>query len=152
MQTQVITLSIPSRLELLPVLDRLMQGINDEMGFDEDIADAVSISVIEAGTNAIQHGHKRDASKIVEFRFDLTPDALFVTVHDFGPGFDLEKVLSRNPVNAESLMNCSGRGIFIMREMMDKVEFEIRPSAGTTVRLTKSKRSNGSKPAGAPGA
>ncbi len=148
MQTQVITLSIPSRLELLSVLDRLMQGINDEMGFDEDVADAVSISVIEAGTNAIQHGHKRDASKIVEFQFDLTPDALMITVHDSGPGFDLNAVLARNPTTPEALMNCSGRGIFIMREMMDKVDFEIRPTTGTTVRLLKTKRSNGGKPPG----
>jgi serine/threonine-protein kinase RsbW len=150
MQTQVITLSIPSRLELLPVLDRLMAGINEEMGFDEDVADAVSISVIEAGTNAIQHGHKRDANKIVEFRFDLSPDALLVTVHDSGPGFDLNAVLKRNPTTPEALMNCCGRGIFIMREMMDKVDFEIVPSAGTTVRLLKAKRSNGREPPGGP--
>lgn len=152
MQTQVITLSFPSRLELLPVLDRVLQGINDEMGFDEDTSDAIAISVIEAGTNAIQHGHKRDASKIVTFRFDLTDEALFVTVHDTGPGFDLEAVLRHNPTTPEDLMKCSGRGIFIMREMMDRVDFEIRPHVGTTVRLQKTKRSNGdSPPDGLPG-
>jgi anti-sigma regulatory factor (Ser/Thr protein kinase) len=73
-----------------------------------------------------------------------------ITVHDSGPGFDLNAVLARNPTTPEALMNCSGRGIFIMREMMDKVDFEIRPTTGTTVRLLKTKRSNGDKPPGGP--
>ena len=141
---QVIKLSIPSRLELLPVLDRLVQGINDQMGFDEDTADEISISIIEAGTNAIQHGHKRDASKNVDFQFDLHPDELQVTVHDLGPGFDLDEVLSRDPTTPDGLLQCCGRGIFIMRQMMDEVTYDFSAGGGTYLRLRKARRTNGS--------
>lgn len=140
-EPQIITFSIPSRLELLPVLDRLVQGINAEMGFEEDDADAISISIIEAGTNAIQHGHKRDASKIVDFRFDLHADRLIVTVHDSGPGFDVNAVTEADPTMPDGLLRCSGRGIFIMRQMMDQIDFDF--SRGTSVRLQKQKRTNG---------
>ncbi|MBD3161539.1 MAG: ATP-binding protein [Candidatus Eisenbacteria bacterium] len=140
---QVIQLAIPSRLELLPVLDRLVQGIAEQMDFSEDEADAIAISVIEAGTNAIQHGHKKDASKTVEFRFNLNPDHLQVVVRDTGPGFDVDAVLSSDPTRPEDLMKSSGRGIFIMRQMMDRVDFAIRPREGTFVYLRKSKDVNG---------
>ncbi len=124
---EVITFSIPSRLELLPVLDRLMQGIAEQMEFDEDTAGEVAISVIEAGTNAIQHGHAHDPQKPVDFRFDLYPDQLRVCVTDTGPGFDLEEVSMTDPTSPEDIMKSRGRGIFIMRAMMDTVDFEIDP-------------------------
>lgn len=140
---EVITLSIPSRLELLPVLDKLVAGIIDQMGFDEADADAVAISVIEAGTNAIQHGHKKDPTKIVFFRFGIFPDRLKVDVTDSGAGFDLARVLASDPTSPEGLTQCCGRGIFIMRQLMDHVDFDIKSSQGTTVHLEKSKRTNG---------
>jgi len=142
-ETQAITFSIPSRLELLPVLDRLVQGIAEQMDFEEDDADAIAISVIEAGTNAIQHGHRKDPSKTVQFRLDLYPDHLLVQVQDSGPGFDLDNAFGSDPTSAEDLMRSSGRGIFIMRQMMDQVDFQFGPDEGTSVLLRKVKRVNG---------
>lgn len=140
---EVITFSIPSRLELLPVLDRLMQGISEQMEFDEDTAGEVAISVIEAGTNAIQHGHKHDPHKLVDFRFELHPEHLLVCVTDTGPGFNLADVSMSDPTSPEDLMKSRGRGIFIMRRMMDAVDFEIDLKRGTRVLLTKFKRADG---------
>lgn len=140
---EVITFSIPSRLELLPVLDRLVQGIAEQMEFDEDAAGEVAISVIEAGTNAIQHGHQHDPRKAVQFRFDLFPDHLLVCVADTGPGFDPATVSMADPMDPEDLLKSRGRGIFIMRRMMDSVDFEVDPKRGTRVLLTKFKRADG---------
>jgi serine/threonine-protein kinase RsbW len=145
--TQTITFSIPSRLELLPVLDRLIQGIAEQMDFDEDEVNAIAISVIEAGTNAIQHGHGEDSSKIVDFRFELKRDNLEILVHDLGPGFDVNAVYDADPTGPEDIMKSHGRGIYIMRAMMDEVDFEVTPGRGTRVILTKHKRVNGRAPA-----
>lgn len=139
---QVITLSIPSRLELLPVLDRLVQGIAEQMDFEEDDVNAIAISVIEAGTNAIQHGHGQDPTKSVAFRFDLHPDHLLVQIEDIGPGFDVAAMLSADPTRPEDLLKSHGRGIYIMLAMMDKVAFDVG-NHGTRVFLTKHKRTNG---------
>ena len=70
-QPETITLKLPSRLELLAVLDRVALTVCERMEFDEDTSSQVSMSVIEAGTNAVQHGHKRDAAKFFEVEFRL---------------------------------------------------------------------------------
>lgn len=132
---ETIRISLPSRLELLSVLDRLSALICERMEFDEDVSAQVTMSVIEAGTNAIQHGHKRDASKSFEVVFDLWPDRLEVTVHDSGAGFDLSLV-GGDVTAPEHLFEPRGRGIYIMRACMDSVDFEFR-TGGTTCRLVK---------------
>ena len=51
---EVISIRMPSRLELLGVIDRVAQSLCDRMEFDPDTASQVTMAVIEAGTNAIQ--------------------------------------------------------------------------------------------------
>jgi len=58
------------------------------MKFDAEAAAQISMSVIEAGTNAIQHGHKRDAHDQSSVAFLLTTTRWRSRVHDTGPGFD----------------------------------------------------------------
>jgi anti-sigma regulatory factor (Ser/Thr protein kinase) len=140
-----VELSIPSRMESLSLVDCLVQGIAVQMELDEEVTIEVATSVIEAGTNAIQHGHFENDYKHVHFRFLLGETALEVWVHDHGPGFELDTVLNADPTRPEDLLKARGRGIFIMRAMMDLVEFEIRPGEGTTVHLVKNlRRGNGS--------
>jgi serine/threonine-protein kinase RsbW len=132
---EIITVRMPSRLDLLGVLDHVAQSLCQRMEFDEDVCSQVTMAVIEAGTNAIQHGHKRDASLPVDAIFAVHPDRLEVTVHDTGPGFDLDGV-NGNVTSPEHLFDLRGRGIFIMRACMDSVEFEFN-AAGTTCHLVK---------------
>ncbi|MBI5709670.1 MAG: ATP-binding protein [Candidatus Eisenbacteria bacterium] len=132
---EVITVRIPSRLDLLGLLDGITARLCERLAFDEDACCQVSMSVIEAGTNAIQHGHGRDASKPVDVTFAIFPDRLEVRVHDTGAGFDLARV-NGDVTAPDHLLDARGRGIFIMRSCMDAVEFEFS-SAGTTCRLVK---------------
>jgi serine/threonine-protein kinase RsbW len=138
-----IWLLLPSRLELLGVVDGLVQGILNHLDAEEETSIAVATSVIEAGTNAIQHGHQCDSEKSVRFCFKFESGRIEIWVTDTGPGFDLESILDTDPTRPEDLLKARGRGIFIMRHMMDAVEFDIRPGAGTTVHLTKKWTSNG---------
>ena len=132
---QVVTVRMPSRLDMLAMLDHVALALCDKLKFDEDARSQISMSVIEAGTNAIQHGHKRDESKPVDATFTVYPDRLEIMVHDFGPGFDLDSV-NGNVTSPEHILDLRGRGIFIMRECMDSVRFELSPS-GTLCLLTK---------------
>jgi serine/threonine-protein kinase RsbW len=137
----VIHLRIPSRLELLSLLDRVSSLLCERAGFPEDACTQVTLSVIEAGTNAIQHGSGRDPAKPVEVTFTVHPDHLEVVVHDQGPGFDLGEV-SGDITAPEHLLDARGRGIFIMRACMDSVEYTF-DAAGTTCRLVKRLPSRG---------
>jgi serine/threonine-protein kinase RsbW len=131
----VVTLNLPSRLELLGVIDRVVLALCERLGFDEDTASQLSMSVIEAGTNAIQHGHGRDPSKTAEFRFELHPERLEVWVRDHGHGFDPGKV-TPDVTTPDHLLDFRGRGIFIMRACCDTVEFQVGKD-GTTCHLVK---------------
>lgn len=133
--SEVIALRIPSRLELLGLVDRLADAICDRMSFDEQERTQVALSVVEAGTNAIVHGHGRDPSRPVDMEFRLLPGELEIRVRDSGPGFDLNSV-NGDMTSPEHLYDSHGRGIFIMRRCMDRVDFEFSPR-GTLCLLVK---------------
>ena len=136
-----IELSLPSRLEILGVLDKIADGITEFLEFEDVDRDAVAISVIEACTNAIQLGHGEDPSKTVQVVFDLEPDQLTIRVHDGGRGFQPVPEGSMTPPD---LLATRGRGIFIMRSMMDDVFFDF--SEGTSVVLVKRRTRSGAAP------
>lgn len=133
--TETIAVRMPSRLELLSVLDRVAESVCERLEFDEDLRSRVTMSVIEAGTNAIQHGHQRDAAKPVDVEFRLHPDCLEVLIQDTGPGFDVRAV-NGDVTGPEHLLDPRGRGIFIMRSCMDEVQFDFS-RGGTRCRLVK---------------
>ena len=132
---ELIQLRIPSRLELLALLDRVTTLLCERAGFDEDACTQVTLAVIEAGTNAIQHGSRGDPVRPVEVDFSLWPDRIEVAVRDRGPGFD-PSLVGGDVTSPEHLLDSRGRGIFIMRACMDEVDFRF-DDAGTTCLLVK---------------
>ena len=92
----------------------------------------VMVSLTEAVNNAIMHGNKADVEKKVKVQCEVLPGWLLFVIEDQGRGFKMEHV--KNPLKEENLMRESGRGIFLMRTLMAKVEFDVTPQ-GTQVRL-----------------
>jgi len=115
----------------------LIEGLSRQYELDEDTSNAILVAVIEAGTNAIQHGNAFDEAKLVTFEFIVHTDDIVVQVDDYGRGFDPEKVA--NPTDEAHILNPHGRGLYLMRSLMDEVTFRTRPDAGTTVRLRKAR-------------
>jgi serine/threonine-protein kinase RsbW len=144
---EIVRLEIPSRLELLSIIDKVVDGVTDQMGFEDTDKDEVAISVIEAGTNAIQHGHGHESERLVEIVFRLEPEELIVEITDSGGGFDLDVL--EDATAPENLLKERGRGIFIMRSMMDDVQFEFT-DRGTRCRLVKRRRTGEADVTGGP--
>jgi serine/threonine-protein kinase RsbW len=132
-EPEVISVRLPSRLELLGLLDCVTNSVCERMQFGSDVTTRISMSVIEAGTNAIQHGHKRDASRVFDVDYRMFGDRLEVAVHDTGVGFDLSAV-NGDMTSPDHLFDARGRGIFIMRSCMDTVNYEFS-EGGTVCRL-----------------
>jgi serine/threonine-protein kinase RsbW len=95
----------------------------------------VPVALTEALSNAILRGNEDDPRKHVTIHARIDTGALVVEVMDEGTGFDLDECLV-DPTTPERLLSEQGRGLFLMRKLMDRVErFAARP-AGNIVRLT----------------
>ena len=85
--------------------------------------DDIELALAEALANAVVHGAKSDPSKIVEC--DVACDekgGLLIVVRDPGPGFDPSSI--ENPCVGENIYSHHGRGIFLINQLMDEVQFK----------------------------
>ena len=135
MTVETTELSLPSRIETVAAAAAAVAEFVGRSGVSDDAAYGIDMAVREAVTNAVLHGNRQDDSKTVDIVLKSSPDAVEISVHDQGPGFNPEDV--PDPTATENLLKTSGRGIFFMRTFMDEVDWLIRPEGGTTVRMLK---------------
>ena len=128
-------LKFPSRIEAVAEAAAAVSDFMKSLGLSEDVAFGVDMAVREAITNAVVHGNKLDAAKVVELRLRNTPEAFEITVHDQGTGFNPNDV--PDPTKEENILKTSGRGIFFMRNFMDEVDWSVGANGGTNVRMIK---------------
>lgn len=127
-------IAIPSSQSFLPKVDEYLERRLRRAGFDKNLVVDIAIAVTEAVNNAIQHGNHSDPRKSVTIRLALNPDLIAIEVEDQGKGFDPARL--PNPLERQNLLKEAGRGLFIVRSLMDEVSFEKRPT-GMLVRLVK---------------
>lgn len=127
-------ISIPSTQEYLPDVDIFIEGILRGYGIDESTIADIAISVSELVNNAIDHGNKKNEEKRVTVAIEKDSSAVTISVSDEGTGFDPNEL--DDPLAEENLLKEIGRGIFIVRSLMDTVN--IAPSdKGTEITFTK---------------
>lgn len=126
---------MPSRIETVAAAAAAVAQFVGRSGVSDEAAFGIDMAVREAVTNAVLHGNRQDENKTVDIVLKSSPDAVEISVHDQGPGFNPEDV--PDPTATENLLKTSGRGIFFMRTFMDEVDWLIRPEGGTTVRMLK---------------
>ncbi len=105
-----------------------------EAGLDEDRRFHVAMAVREAAINAVLHGNEYDPALQIEVSFEITGKDLIIKIADQGRGFDPEKI--PDPLAEENKLRGTGRGIFLIRSLMDEVHFrQLHP--GTELTLVK---------------
>jgi len=128
----VFQLTLRSNPKQIRRVETFLHKINRVAHLDEIQLHKLMVSLTEAVNNAIVHGNQLNETKKVVVQCKLLPEWLVVSVTDEGRGFKLDKV--RNPLRKKNLLRNSGRGIFLMRTLMNKVEYEMGTS-GVEVRL-----------------
>jgi serine/threonine-protein kinase RsbW len=135
---KTFTLVAPSnRPGLIQEIESLAERAAFHAGLAEDERDSLAIAITEVGNNAIIHGNKRDPNKKIHLTIHAGPDGVEVIVRDEGNGFNPEHL--SNPLDPENLLRESGRGVFIMRSLMDDVRFDFS-KGGTEVTIVKTKK------------
>jgi len=124
---------IPSEATAIsPLVERLMLLIEGSQCITGEES-AVELALREALNNAVVHGNRLDADKLVHVRCRCAVGkGASITVSDEGAGFDLNAV--PDPLSVENLTVEHGRGIHLMKLLMDEVSFERR---GAEVRMVK---------------
>lgn len=111
-------------------------------GLDEDETFRVTMAVREATVNAVLHGNEYDPAKKITVSFENTGRSLIFTITDEGKGLDPSSL--PDPREPENLLRGTGRGIFLIRSMMDEVNFrQLHP--GTELTLVKHLAQSGEK-------
>ena len=114
---------IPSKLSRVLGVNRLVSFLANEFGFPlEDSKVNLPLVMDEALSNAIIHGNRGREDRKVRVRIYVSVHRFFVQVEDEGDGFSPDE--AKDPKSEENLHKPSGRGIYLMRELMDKVSFK----------------------------
>jgi serine/threonine-protein kinase RsbW len=133
-KTKRVSLTLDSVLDSVETVEQTAESFAREAGFDEDTASNISMVAREAAVNAVLHGNKKDPAKHVTATFELSEEALKISVADEGSGLDPDKI--PDPLAQENLLRSSGRGVFLMRAYMDEVHFR-QLTPGTEITLVK---------------
>ena len=134
---RMIELRRPSRLGYEKVAMDTASSLARRMGFAADRVEALRTAIAEAVTNAIEHGNAQDSGMRVLVMLTARPDELVVSVADQGrKQLDQgQTTLSPRIEDAFDRQDKGGWGIWLIRELMDEVEFSTAPSGGNQVRM-----------------
>lgn len=115
-------LQLPSDASSIVEVENLIDKVCTNLGVQEDAYGNVLIAVTEAVNNAIHHGNGTNAKLIVDVAVGDKDSEFCFRIKDEGLGFDFNSL--PDPTAPENLLKESGRGIFLMRNLADEVEFD----------------------------
>lgn len=118
----VVDLDIPSDVDQIERVVSLVTDVCRDLRLPKrKYTLNVPVALSEALSNAIIRGNHEDPSKHVHVRATVSDAALVLDVSDDGAGFDMHTV-DHDPTTAEHIEREEGRGIFLMQQLMDRVE------------------------------
>lgn len=127
---------VPSKLSRILGINRLVSFLASEFDFPpEDSKVNLPLVMDEALSNAIQHGNKGREDLKVHVRIYISSSRIVIRVEDHGEGFIPDEKI--DPTERENLYRKSGRGLYLIKEIMDSVSFK---EGGRVVEIEKANR------------
>lgn len=133
-QGETVLFRIPGDPKYVSTVRRAVQSIAHSLGFPEELAEDIELSVAEALANAVEHGSPEQNRNSVVVVCRVKEDSLEVDVRDQGPGFDLAGF-----EEGCDLWNEHGRGLRMIYRLMDRVRVCHTPR-GSRIRMVKNKQ------------
>lgn len=115
-------LDIFSKIDNLSYVEKMIDDIASDFKLTSEVYGNILVATVEAVNNAIIHGNKLDGSKKVNINFSIEDNKLRISIKDEGPGFDYENI--PDPTAPENIEKPHGRGIFLMKHLVDEWEFK----------------------------
>lgn len=125
--TQIeLQIKVPNQTRYLSLIGRISEELAKQLqnysGDREALANHINVVLTEALVNAIRHANANDPDEEVEIRITVTDEELLLQVFDHGRGFNLESI-SATAEDSQHELEDHGRGLYIMRSLMDSVEY-----------------------------
>ena len=132
------TMTIPADPAAIPIVTDGVGELMEEKHWPKEDVFAVQLALQEAVANAIRHGCRGDVSKDVQCSVSCEASGdVVIVVRDPGPGFDPSAIA--DPLDTVNIFKPTGRGIFLINELMDHVQFA---DGGREVQMRKRKKSD----------
>jgi serine/threonine-protein kinase RsbW len=128
-----LSLILPSDLRMLCVARAFMESACHAARLDADHADSIVLALHEAVSNIVRHAHHDLPEARLEIHCCVSPDLVEIQVLDEGPLFDLNTVPDLDPAE----LRIGGRGVFLMRALMDELSCQPRGERGNILRMVK---------------
>ena len=127
-----IEFELPSAISLMHiVLEYLMKRV-EKLGVIKPEQSNLFVALDEAFVNAVKHGNKFDAKKLVRITAEVSKAEARFTIEDEGEGFDVKNI--PDPLDPENLFKTSGRGVLFIYNIMDEVKYNDRGNRLTMVK------------------
>lgn len=127
-----IEFELPSDLTLMNgVLEYLQERVS-KLGLIKPERSNLFVALDEAFVNAVKHGNKNDPQKLLRITAELSAKEACFTVEDEGEGFDIGEI--PDPCDPANLFRTSGRGVLLIYNIMDEVEYNAQ---GNRVKMVK---------------
>jgi len=134
MDCPAFLLTLPSEPRMLSVARTFVEAVCQAHHLETHLVHALVLVTGEAFTNIVRHAHRNVPQAQMELRLQLFPDAVALTFQDQGAPFDLSAI----PELAPGELRIGGRGIYLMRTLMDELTCQPRPGQnGNTLRMVK---------------
>ena len=130
-------LRIPSQTDNLELIRTFVAGVARKVGFGDDDVNKIELSVDEACTNVIEHAYHRDERQNIDIAIQIDYKKFTVVVTDRGNTFNFKDIRLPDMDSYLAELRVGGLGIYLIKSLMDEVEYLSEPGKKNEVRMVK---------------
>lgn len=136
-KTRDYRLKIPGQKDNLEIIRNFISGVATKVGFSEEDANKIELAVDEACTNVIKHAYQEDESENIDIAIKIDYQKLTVVVTDRGKSFNFNEIDIPDMKEYLAELRVGGLGIYLMKMLMDEVDYKSKPDGKNEVRMVK---------------
>lgn len=135
--TKQYRLKIPSHKENLELIRNFVSNVARKVGFNNEDVNKIELAVDEACTNVIEHAYQHNEEYDINIAIKIDYQKLTIIITDRGKSFNPEDIELPDMESYLAELRVGGLGIYLMKTLMDKVEYRSKPKGENEVRMIK---------------
>lgn len=128
--------TFPARFEFLDEIRELVADVARGGGFSDKAIYSLQLAADEAASNIIEHAYEGVSDAVLDLTCDMRGDEILISMRDTGRAFNIKSVKEPNLKADLSERQIGGLGVYLMRKLMDTVNYESSKS-GNLLTMTK---------------